>query len=375
MIDTTPAAGSLADRLGERIRRDGPISFSDWMMAALYDPSAGYYCRADLTKWGREGDFRTSPERTSLFAATFAGYFARLYEQLNRPSAWTILEAGAGDGSFAQGVLQTLLKFFPDVCAATQYVIDEVSSSSRRLAQERLQPFADRIQFKTLDDAEINPGVVFANELLDAFPVHRVTIHEGELKEFKVTLGDKGNFEWLLAAPDAALSSRFERYFEVAGFQPAEGQVVEVNVEIEDWLRRVAARMGSGYVVTVDYGAETEDLYSPSAGRNGTLRGFMRHQFVDDLLANPGEYDLTTTVNWTVVKSIATRLGFEVLEFQRQDQFLLQAGFLEQLEVESALVQGEAERLSLSTTAREMILPDGMAAYFQVLVLKKTSVE
>ncbi len=375
MIETTPTTTSLAARLSERVRREGPITFSEWMRAALYDATEGYYCRADLAKWGREGDYRTSPERTSLFAATFARYFARLYKQLGRPSRWTILEAGAGDGAFAAGLLQTLLQSFPDVSAATTYVIDEVSPSSRRLAQERLQPFADRIHLQHLSDAKIGAGVVFANELLDAFPVHRVTLHDGEIKEFKVTLADNGNFQWLLAAPGDALSLRLEKYFADAGITPREGQVVELNLESEDWLRRVAASLDRGYVVLVDYGAAAENLYSTSANPNGTLRGFRKHQFVDDLLANPGGHDLTTTVNWSFVKSVATRLGFEVVEFERQDQFLLQAGFLEQLEVESSVAESEAERLRLTTAAREMILPDGMAACFQVLVLKKTSVD
>jgi SAM-dependent MidA family methyltransferase len=371
MIETTSIA-SLADRLSERIRREGPITFYDWMKASLYDATEGYYYRADLAKWGREGDYRTSPERSTLFAATFARYFAGLHQELGQPGAWTILEAGAGDGRFAHGLLETLQRFFPGVFAATSYVIDEVSPSSRQTAQERLRPFADRIQFQTLDEATFGPGVVFANELLDAFPVHRVTFHEGALREFKVTLSDDGRFEWLLAAPATSLSLQLAQYFADAGVQPGAGQVVEVNLEIEEWLRRVAARMDRGYVVIVDYGAGTDDLHLSSADRNGTLRGFRQHQFVDDLLANPGDHDLTTTVNWSVVKTVATRLGFEDMEFQRQDQFLLQAGFLEQLEAESALAANEAERLRLTTAAREMILPSGMAASFQVLVLKKS---
>ncbi len=373
MIETISNTSSLATRLRERIRREGPITFCEWMKAALYDASDGYYCRANRTRWGREGDYRTSPERTSLFAATFARYFAELHEQLGRPSAWTILEAGAGEGHFAESLLPTLQQSFPNVFAATSYVIDEVSPHSASRARGRLQSFADRIQFRSLDEVEINPGVVFSNELLDAFPVHRITLHAGEFKEFYVTVSENGHFEWLLDGPSPALSPRLRGYCAEVGIQPEEGQVIEVSLETEAWLRRVAARMRTGYLITVDYGAAAEDLYSPLANSEGTLRGFQRHQFVEDLLAQPGEHDLTTTVNWSLVKSAGTRLGFEVLEFDRQDRFLLTAGFLEQLEVESLQAENEAERLRLSTAAREMILPDGMAAHFQVLVQKKTA--
>jgi SAM-dependent MidA family methyltransferase len=76
MIETASNTSTLTARLRERIRREGPLTFYDWMKAALYDPADGYYCRIDHNKWGREGDYRTSPERSSLFAATFARYFA-----------------------------------------------------------------------------------------------------------------------------------------------------------------------------------------------------------------------------------------------------------------------------------------------------------
>ena len=371
MIETLANTSSLAARLRERIKLEGPLTFCDWMEAALYDSHDGYYCRTDRSPWGREGDYRTSPERSPLFAATFARYFAGLHEQLDRPAAWTIFEAGAGEGRFTEGLLQTLQKSFPDVFEATLCVIDEVSSVSRARAAERLRPFADRVQFQSIDEVEINPGVVFSNELLDAFPVHRIVLYGDEFREFYVTVDENGNFAWLLEALSPALSPRLEGYFEEAGGRPADGQVIEVSLEIENWVRRVAARMRSGYVVSVDYGTVVESLYSPGANREGTLRGFQRHQFVDDLLAQPGEHDLTTTVNWSFVKAVGASVGLESVELSRQDQFLLANGFLEELDAESQQAKNDGERLQLSSWAREMILPDGMAASFQVLVQKK----
>jgi SAM-dependent MidA family methyltransferase len=338
------------------------------MDAALYDPVNGYYCRADRPRWGREGDYRTAPERSSLFAATFARCFAQCYDDLGRPAQWTIVEAGAGNGRFAYGVLQTLQRSFPEVFAATSYVIDEVSSSSRSSAEERLQPFAERVSFSKLGDGKVGTGVVFANELLDAFPVHRVTMCDGRLQEFYVALGPNADFQWLLQEPSTA---RLAAYFDDLGLAPPDGQIAEVNLEIEAWLQQCAGKLSAGFVITVDYGSSAEALYSANANRHGTLRGFRRHQFVDDVLAQPGEHDLTSTVNWSAAKSAAARNGFEVVELTRQDKFLLASGFLDQLEIELQDCDGEAERLRTSTAAREMILPDGMAASFQVLMLKK----
>lgn len=366
MIETL----TLADRIHERIRREGPIPFCEWMRMVLYDEHEGYYCRTNRQKWGRAGDYRTSPERSSLFASTFARYFPRLYRELGQPPAWTIVEAGGGDGRFAAGVLETLQTSFPSVFSSTHYVIDEASQHSRSLAQERLQPFGDRVQYMRLDDVEVNPGVIFSNELLDAFPVHRVVMQEGELREFYVTEGTGDDFEWTIGAPS---TSRLADYFEQGHIQLVEGRVAEVNLEIEKWLTEVSHRLHDGYLITVDYGATAEELYCSATREQGTLRSFYEHTLVDDVLMRPGEQDITTTVDWSSVQNIGKTTGFETIAFERQDKFLLAAGLLNELEAEMQRSESEADRLRLSTAAREMILPDGMAAYFQVLVQKKIS--
>src|SRR5690349_8903464 len=117
------------------------------MKAALYDPASGYYQRPDRDRWGRAGDYRTSPERSALFAATFARYFARLYEELGRPVRWTILECGAGAGDFAAGVFDAFARQFPEILQATRYIVYDVSDDSLARARERLLEFGDRVRF------------------------------------------------------------------------------------------------------------------------------------------------------------------------------------------------------------------------------------
>jgi SAM-dependent MidA family methyltransferase len=357
----------LATRLREKIRAEGPISFRDWMLAALYDPTEGYYCAEHLTRWGREGDYRTSPERSPLFAATFARYFAELYQKLDSPSAWTILEAGAGNGQFAAGLLTTLRESYPAVFAATSYVIDEVSPASREEISRRLSEFTERVSFSKLEESAIDHGIIFSNELLDALPVHRITKRDGQLLEYFVTLDERDAFVWDLREARVEHLDRFANFLRLSGTELLENQTIEVCLDAEDWLRRAAKTLRSGYLVTVDYGGS-----SPAADA-GTLRGFSRHQFVDDLLAEPGHHDLTANVNWNFVREFGSSLGFESVEFEQQDRFLVRHGLLDQLENETAQCQDEAARMQLRTSVREMILPDGMAAHFQVLVQRKTT--
>jgi SAM-dependent MidA family methyltransferase len=111
-----------------------------------------------------------------------------------------------------------------------------------------------------------------------------------------------------------------------------EGQLIEVNLDIKDWLNTIAEKLVNGYLITVDYGSEAEELYDASARLKGTLRAFRRHEFVDEVLTSPGESDITTSVDWTFVKNVGHRLGLEVERFQALDRFLIEAGALEELE-------------------------------------------
>ena len=366
---STTRTETLAAFLSARIKRDGPITFRDWMEAALYHPTEGYYHRVDRQRWGREGDYRTSPERSDLFAATFACYFVTLYEKLNSPPDWTIVEMGAGDGRFARGVMQTLQNSFPRVFAATQYVIDETSTDSRKRAGKQVASFGNQVQFETLRRlGRISSGIVFSNELLDAFPVHRVTKKKGRLLEFYVTVTPEERFSWTLGPLS---TTRLSNYFGETGIDLAEDQIVEINLAIDDWLAETARKLAAGYLITVDYGAELKELYNSPEHDQGTLRSYHRHRPSDDVLERPGEQDITTTIDWTHVKRAGDKLGFEVIEFTPQDKFLMREGLLEELARQSNIATRDADRLRLSTSAREMILPGGMSSSFQVLVQRR----
>lgn len=360
----------LARSLIQRIRLEGPIPFRDWMQIALYDEGGGYYARHDLERWGRAGDYRTAPERSPLFAATFARYFATLYEQLGSPSKWTIFEAGAGAGHFAEAVLATFRRDYSQIFAATRYVIDEVSADARQRITQRVSEFADRIEFSRLADnpKRTDAAIVFANELFDAFPVHRVTIRDGKLFELCVGLDAENRFVWIAREPS---TPQLNSYLERLGVKLAEGQFAEINLQVEEWMKRAASLFERGYLVLVDYGADAADLYDAPHRREGTLRAFHRHGFADDVLAHPGEQDLTTTIDWTNVRRIGERLGLRVVSFERLDEFLLRAGLLDQLERMAAETVNEADAVVLRSSVRELILPGGMSESFQVLVLER----
>ena len=357
---------NLTDRLRERIRREGPVSFHDWMETALYDERDGYYCRPDFVRQGRSGDYRTAPETSALFAATFANYFAKSYFDFGVPRRWTIVEAGAGSGDFARGVLTSLQTCFPKVFEATRYLIDEVSSATRAKAHARLEQFSDRVEFRRFCEISepFAEAIIFSNELIDAFPVHRVISRGDGLRELCVGIDETENFVWV----ECELDSRVAEYCKGIGLRLAQGQIYEINLEAREFVSRASSLLKRGLLITVDYGASRHELINRY---EGTLRAFRKHQFVDDVLANPGVQDLTTTVDWTQLQEAGALYGLQQLRFERLDQFLLNEGLLETLPTMASQLGKPADVVNLQLGAREMIRPDGLAASFQVLIQRK----
>ena len=339
------------------------------MQAALYDPQDGYYCRTDLVRQGRAGDYRTAPETSPLFAATFARYFAQAYFDLGAPSQWTIAESGAGSGHFARGVLSTLLSIAPEVFAATHYLIDEIGHDARARARAHLAQFEDQVEFRCLHEitAPFECAILFSNELIDAFPVHRVIGRNDSLKELCVGLNQSDDFVWV----EGDLDNELSEYCARVELSLAPGQVHEINLAAEGFVSQAAALLEDGLLITVDYGALRDELLTEPNRFAGTLRAFRRHQFIDDPLANPGQQDLTTTVDWTQMQEAGARSGLEVLRFERLDQFLLKEGLLDVLVTLNSENRDAGEIVKLSAGAREMISPEGLAASFQILVQQK----
>jgi SAM-dependent MidA family methyltransferase len=360
---------NLAARLRARIQRDGPISFHDWMQAALYDERDGYYIRPDLIRQGRAGDYRTAPETSPLFAATFAQYFMKSYFDLGAPPRLTIVEAGGGTGEFARGVLASLQSNFPRIFDATHYLIDEVNPEARARIGARLAQFEERVEFSRLGEIRepFAHAIIFSNELIDAFPVYRVIGRGQTLKELCVGVNQAGEFVWV----ESDLTGKVADYCARIGLQLSEGQIFEVNLELEDFVSRAAALLNEGLVITVDYGATRDELLNAPHRFGGTLRAFRGHQFVDNVLANPGEQDLTTTVDWTQMQRSGAGCGLETLRLERLDLFLMSEGLFEALSDFGNRLVHAADIVNLQTGAREMVRPDGLAASFQVLIQRK----
>ena len=294
------------------------------MELALYCPHVGYYERKPDTI-GRRGDFYTSVSTGNLFGELLAFQFAEWLEQLQLANhELHLIEAGAHDGKLAADILCWLQKNRPSLFARLAYLILEPSAVLQALQQQTLREFPNvrwlDSKLKTLNSKL--SGITFSNELLDAFPVHRLgwDAQAKQWFEWGVTLVNE-RFAWQ-RMPEPIHDSRFTIHapLELLEILP-DGYILEVSPAAESWYRDAAAMLKAGTIVTIDYGLSAEELFTPLRS-HGTLRAYHHHRVSDDLLANVGEQDLTAHVNFAALQTIGEQTRLQTESFQAQSRFL-----------------------------------------------------
>ena len=324
----------LVETIRDEIRRAGPITFARFMDRALYEPGHGYYRRPDAPGPGRGGDFLTAPEAHPIFGAAIGRLVEQAWVAMGRPSPFTITEPGAGTGALAAGLLGGLRDTGSPLLDAVRYRPVEVEAARITALRDRLA--ADALDGHLAPDEAGDegdgddgvespapePGAVVANEVLDALPVHRVVGRAGGVRELHVALDPDGRFVALEAEPSTpALADRLR----AEGIELVDGQITEICLGIEPWLRAATARLGTGMVVLIDYAAEPTALHSP-ARPQGTLRAFARHAVGGDPFRHVGRQDLTATVDLGAVRAAAAATGLEPVGETTAAELLAMAG-------------------------------------------------
>lgn len=287
---------------------------------ALYEPGTGYY-RQGVRRIGRSGDFYTSVSVGPLFGSLLAEHCAGQWRAVGEPDEFTVIEQGAHDGTLARDVMTAVEVNHPGLFASIRYLIIEPDEVLREAQRSSFAgAFASKLQHAS-DWNEITSrvqGVVICNELLDAFPVHRVTLEGGVWKEVWVRNTPAGGFEFITSSSstDAVLREMdsLDRPF-------AEGHTTELNLDMLSWLEGIERSGFEGEILMADYGHAAPEYFSPER-REGTLRRYYQHKSDDRVLDNLGECDLTAHVNFTRVAQQAKALGWEVTEFIEQGRFL-----------------------------------------------------
>jgi SAM-dependent MidA family methyltransferase len=308
----------LADQLREQIQRDGPLPFAEFMRMALYDPQLGYYAQAGQ-QIGRKGDFITSVSVGPFFGELLAFRFARWLEQIKAP-VLRIVESGAHDGQLAHDVLSAIRNDESRLFANIEYWIVEPFASREQVQRERLASFENvRWAGRFSDIPGGVAGVIFSNELLDALPVHPF-IWDAHAKRWHERAVDytENRFAWTTV--DASNTPPPELPKPLLDVLP-DGYMVELCPDADASWGEAARTLKAGHLLTIDYGGTLEELLMPERAA-GTLRAYARHRVSNDVLAEPGEQDITAHVNFTAIRRVGEAAGLRTTTYTNQSQFL-----------------------------------------------------
>ncbi len=361
-----PAPSEQAKRLSLRLRtaileeiaKTGPLTFADYMQRALYTPGLGYYS-SGLQKWGESGDYVTAP----LVSPLFSYCIARQVEAVLRDiTGACILELGAGSGHMAADILCELerLQALPE-----RYYILEVSAELQRRQQDYLKAAVPhllaRVHWWNKWPTEPINGVIIANEVMDAIPVHKFNVNHG-IQEYFVAARDQ-NLIWEQGEPHSeALLKKIEQL----GITNREGYDSEMHLWLSGWLTALAEHLNRGIILLIDYGFPRHEYYHPDRNR-GTIMCHYRHRAHPNPLLLIGLQDITVHIDFTSVAEVATQQGLAVGGFTHQAAFLINCGLSDYL----SAIQDQPTYNAAAQQVKCLVLPSEMGELFKVMALTR----
>ena len=351
---------SAESEVKRRIQNRGMITIAEFIEVALYWPYGGYYTSGEAI--GSQGDYYTSPVAHPAFGALLTVQLFQMWHELGRPTPFTVLELGAGNGLLCKDIITYANEMPEEFARAIRYIcLDrrmpnvleaELPNASRVLS--------DGLPFKRL------VGCIISNEYLDAFPVHQIAMTKDGMKEIYVSL-EQGK---LVEVIGDLSNLSIEEHFVELGISLVEGQTAEVNLALNTWAQGVSSALERGFVLTIDYGHIAHDLYDFDIRPNGTLVTYQRHIQTDAPLTKIGSQDITAQVDFTSVSKSGEKAGLNTLGLVTQREFLsnLSLATLQQRLTNQNLTQGQMQANRRGIL--DLVRPGGLGD-FKILSQKK----
>lgn len=356
--DAKDHSARLTQRIKETIQAQGWISFAEFMHRALYEPGLGYYVSGSR-KLGADGDFITAPEISPAFSECLALQCRQVFNELEAPS---ILEFGAGSGVMAAEILLALEK---NEQLPQHYFILEVSPDLQERQLQTLQEKCPHLLSFVSWLSELPKafeGVVLANEVLDAMPVHCFEVQKGEFFERGVTL-ENDAFIW---------KTKKNVVLDVGaipcGCPLNDKYSSEICFAIKPWLTALYDSIKRGVVLLIDYGFPEHEYYHPNSDQ-GTLMCHYRHHAHTDPFIYLGLQDITAHVDFTAVARAADQCGFSLLGYTNQANFLMALDILSNTPMECL---STSQQYAHSQAIKKLLLPSEKGELFKVIALGKS---
>ncbi|HOG02477.1 MAG TPA: SAM-dependent methyltransferase [Accumulibacter sp.] len=359
--DALACSAALCSRIVAEIDAAGGwIGFDRFMDLALYTPGMGYYA-GGAHKFGAAGDFLTAPELSDAFAQALGAQVAQLLA-LGAPQ---IIEVGAGSGQLAADLLLELDRRdrLPE-----RYCILELSGELRArqhaTLSTRVPQFLPRLCWLECLPEDFD-GLVLANEVLDAMPVHLVVWNGEDIAERGVAV-DNGQFTWRDRPAGGRLRERAQALAAACAIAP--GYLSEISLLAPAWIAQWAAILRRGALLLIDYGFPRHEYYHPQRDAGTLMCHYRQHAHAEPFFL-PGLQDMTAHVDFTAIVEAGCEAGLELLGYSTQASFLFNCGLTEILARTPA--SEPLRYLPLASAVQKLISPAEMGELFKVIALGK----
>ena len=369
---------NVEEEIRALIQQNGPITFSQFMQICLYSPKGGFYS----TRANRiNTEFGTAPTSHPLFGTLIAKQLKQMWEILDFPSTFQVIEVGSGDGALARSIVDEIQLLDSNFSTALQYVATDYEpwwpnslneslgwngeAQNSRPNKKEITWGVNRVKAEGVNPFKNITGCILCNELVDNFPFHQFAIQDGLVKEVYVTTSDKGFTEILDIPSSPLITNRLKSL----NLDLPEGYRGEINLGIDSWMAEVFETLDRGFTLSIDYGELSKDLYS-SKYSSGTLMCYNQHQYTNNPYQNIGSQDITSFVDFTSLMKAGEKQGFTTQGYALQRRFLENLGFYSYLDSldtkELSYARKELSRIAMKT----LIDPDDYGD-FKVLIQSK----
>lgn len=335
----TTSGNPLASLIEQKIQKEGPIPFSDYMHTWSHGAIdrngqfvAGYYSGNpvigdnDKELPEDEAHFFTPSEKSPLYGLVMASEIRKMWNSMGQPDDFKIVEMGAGNGTLANDILHGIIikdnedEGLKKLSDSIKYIIVEQSGVLGQKQRDKLGKFGEKVQIVRGTAAQLPlrgiKGVFLSVELPDAFPVHPLKREGEQIKELYVDRGDNDNFESVWIDAGTEVKNIVEEY----GLDIPEDSIYPLNKASVLWMDQMSAALEQGYVITVDY--DRNDKYPIRVYGNKKIgidlddpNLIFRKRFV-------GQTDITAGIDFKLLAQHGKKKGLKPFSFMNQSGLL-----------------------------------------------------
>ena len=337
-----------------KINSKKPIPLDEFIEKILYTPRTGYY--SSVYPFGKNGDFITSPTISNLFSEIIAIWLVSSWEKMGKPKKLHFIELGPGDGSLSKVIIKTLKKF-PELNKAIKIYLYEKSVFLKKLQKKNIDNKNIKwiTNFNSIKDG---PVIFFGNEFFDAIPIKQFYNINNKLFEKCFSIKNNDNITETFIESSKQDIDQIKSYETLKKLKFIEYPKKGFS-ELNPVMKKISKL--SGGILLIDYGYLNRN-------NSSTIQAIMKNKKISTrvMLSNLGKADITSLVNFNLLKEFFLKNNLKVKKVVTQKFFLETMGIIERAQILKKKMTNSQQKYMADTLAR-ILEEKQMGSLFKVI--------